>query len=301
MSDGTSPDTKTKVFIMWSGELSRRVAELLSEFLVDAMQGVQPFLSTHSIGKGQLWMSTIGAGLEASSFGIACMTSDNLDAKWIHFEAGAIAKHASEARVATLRINVEQAAITGPLANFHDTNLSDNEDFLKLLLSIDEKSLHPIGAARLRRIFDKFWPELLDRVGTAVREAGTGATPQTSAPPVSDRAILQEVLQLTREMSRVVGSLDLTEAARGSPFRDALMKLLSGGETDEPARRVGTGWHKAVVTGGPNHTAISFSLLSAVDKKAYIQWLMNNGAASDQSCRRRRYDDIVMARHNTFH
>ncbi len=55
------------------------------------MQAVEPWMSTE-IEKGKRWADEIMSGLEQAPIGILCLTQDNLDSKWLHFEAGALAK-----------------------------------------------------------------------------------------------------------------------------------------------------------------------------------------------------------------
>src|SRR4051812_20656156 len=100
---------KSKVFLMWSGSLSKSVAQALHKWIPFVIQTVQPFMSSEDIRKGQRWGLEIGSELQATQFGIACLTADNLTAPWIHFEAGAISKQITDSRVAALRINVEEA------------------------------------------------------------------------------------------------------------------------------------------------------------------------------------------------
>ena len=42
-----------KVFISWSGERSRKVAELLDEWLQCVIQAVKPFMSSKGIERGR--------------------------------------------------------------------------------------------------------------------------------------------------------------------------------------------------------------------------------------------------------
>jgi hypothetical protein len=44
-----------KVFISWSGETSRRIAEVIRDQLPNALQFVRPFFSHEDIDKGARW------------------------------------------------------------------------------------------------------------------------------------------------------------------------------------------------------------------------------------------------------
>ena len=81
-----------KVFISWSGERSRSIAEALREWLPDVIQAVKPWLSAEDIDKGARWSSDLAHELEDAHVGVICLTPENLEEPWIHFEAGALSK-----------------------------------------------------------------------------------------------------------------------------------------------------------------------------------------------------------------
>jgi hypothetical protein len=81
-----------KVFISWSGSLSKSVAEKLRPWMREIIQGLEPFVSSLDIQKGNLWLTELMNELEGSSIGIICLTKENLNSKWLLFEAGALFK-----------------------------------------------------------------------------------------------------------------------------------------------------------------------------------------------------------------
>ena len=80
-----------QVFLSSSGERSKKVAELLSQWLPQVIQALEPFLST-TIEKGRRWNTEIAERLADAPVGIVCVTRDNRRAPWLLFEAGAMAK-----------------------------------------------------------------------------------------------------------------------------------------------------------------------------------------------------------------
>src|SRR5215211_6657068 len=104
------------VFISWSGPRSRAIAEALENWLAKVIQAVEPWIS-QDIDKGLRWGTEIADRLEQSKVGIICLTKSNLDAKWIHFEAGAISK-TKDGYVCTLLIDVKPSDVEQPLAQF---------------------------------------------------------------------------------------------------------------------------------------------------------------------------------------
>lgn len=86
-----------KVFISWSGPVSHKVAQALSDWLPSVVQQVQPLFSSEHVRKGAGWFESIGKELEATNVGILCLTKENLTAPWILYEAGALGKHQDKA------------------------------------------------------------------------------------------------------------------------------------------------------------------------------------------------------------
>jgi hypothetical protein len=65
--------TRMRVFVSWSGELSRRVAETLRQYLPLMIQGADAFISKHDLESGTRWSLELAKELEESSFGILCL------------------------------------------------------------------------------------------------------------------------------------------------------------------------------------------------------------------------------------
>src|SRR5437868_11508525 len=58
-----------KVFISWSGPLSKAVAELLKDWIKCVLQATEPFLSSEDIDKGAQWSGALNDQLAATDFG----------------------------------------------------------------------------------------------------------------------------------------------------------------------------------------------------------------------------------------
>ena len=66
--------------------------------------------------KGSQWFHELGKVLDESSFGILCLTRQNLGAPWVLYEAGALGKHFGQARVVPLLIDLKMPDLEGRLA-----------------------------------------------------------------------------------------------------------------------------------------------------------------------------------------
>ena len=147
------------VFISWSGERSRLVAEALRGWLPVVLQTVQPWMSVADEEKGSRWESEISARLDEADVGIVCLTPENLSSPWLLFEAGALSKKLSKSRVCTYLLDLTPAEVPPPLGMFQYTVFA-RDDTRKLLDSINNVQAHPIGKDILDMSFGALWPRL---------------------------------------------------------------------------------------------------------------------------------------------
>ena len=190
-----------KLFISWSGEFSRKVAECLSIWIPTIIQTVDVFYSPNDIAKGENWSSRLSDELEQSNFGIVCLTPENTLAPWIHFEAGALSKVANS-RVSAIMLGISPSDVKGPLARFQNTAFT-REDFYRLFLSINSSHEAPLRQAVLEHAFDNSW-EKLERDITAIIEEYSSRSPASSPEESlrdehgSNSEAIQEILSIVR-------------------------------------------------------------------------------------------------------
>lgn len=185
----------TKVFLSWSGELSRKLAEAIRNWLPSALQYVKPYFTPEDIEKGAKWGPEISKELETSNIGIVCLTRDNTEKPWILFEAGALSKSIDRSHVCTLLFDLDPTDIKGPLTSFQGTRFA-KEDFKKLVETINSAA----GDSRLESnvlngVFEMWWPKLEQEVAGIIKNHGDASAKTKKR---SDRDILEELLELTR-------------------------------------------------------------------------------------------------------
>lgn len=181
-----------KVFVSWSGDRSREVGTTLSIWMRDIFPDVDPWMSAHDIHAGTSWGQELNSGLELSNFGVLCLTPENISAPWILFEAGALAKASTIARVVPYLFGFSHSNIGYPLAQFQRV-LSDEQGTRQLFESINRTRDSPLEDERLRRLFTKWcWPELETTLKAIPPFAGT-------EPPASaERELLEAILEFVR-------------------------------------------------------------------------------------------------------
>lgn len=180
-----------KVFLSWSGDRSRAVAAALHTLLPDMLQDVSTWMSEHDINAGARWSETLNAQLELSNFGILCLTPENLNAPWLLYEAGSIAKSVTDSRVVPYLLDLKTTDVTYPLAQFQGVEASE-EGTLKLIRAMNSSRGEPMPDERLTRVFARWWPDLERKLSGIMKITATLPTPR------NDRAILEEILQLVR-------------------------------------------------------------------------------------------------------
>lgn len=218
-----------KVFISWSGDKSKDVAAFLAEWIKDVLQGVDCWYSPDDIEKGSMWFSDISNSLEQNNVGIICITPENMHAPWILFEAGALFKGLSKARVCPLLIgNLETSDITPPLSHFNLT-LPVKQDMLRLLRTINSSNEHQLDDERLEKAFDRWWPEFEGKYNAVI-----SAKPKDAAPKRSQSELLTEILDGIRHIQRTLPATKPLQDTIGSSFKSpAVSAVQEYGECTE--------------------------------------------------------------------
>src|SRR5208337_62844 len=159
---------KYNVFIGWSGERSRLVADFLRGWISKVVQSARPWMSETDIEKGSRGLSEIAKVLAEIKVGITCLTPENLQRPWIFFEAGALSKTIEDrTRLCTYLIGgLEPQDVVPPLGMFQATK-AVKKDTLKLIRTINRAvSENPVPDQDLDELFDAMWPKLADRLAT---------------------------------------------------------------------------------------------------------------------------------------
>ena len=209
-----------KVFISWSGESSRRVADLLRKYLPCMIQDLKPFMSQHDLSSGGRWTEQLSKELEQSNFGIVCLTPDNLQSPWILFEAGALTKHVEGRACCLLLRGLGLADVSGPLSQFQNRVFSRGE-FQKLMFDMNDLLDSRIDKSSLQMIVEKWWPDLDAEVTAAL------ADPELAAPTKHKRDqsdLMEELLLRVRNIQRVLEAKSPRDQGPvvGNAIRDVL-------------------------------------------------------------------------------
>ena len=199
-----------KVFISWSGEQSKHIALALREWLPRVIQAIVPYMSDEDNEAGTLWDEVLTTELDASNFGILCLTPSNVQSPWMHFEAGAISKTVTDykARVVPLLYHLTPTDVRPPLSRFMSKPLN-RRGILDTLASVNQ--LLPDN----QRLKDADLSELFEIVWTTNLEERLETVPVgKDAQPRKPEDILEEVLGLVRSLD---SRLSISGEALGAP------------------------------------------------------------------------------------
>ena len=205
-----------KLFLSWSGELSKNYATIIKVFLENCIQSLEVFLSTEDIQKGENWISKVSNELQNTGFGIICLTSENVNAPWLHFEAGSLYK-SLESRVATLAINIPISDIQGPLKSFQCTKL-EKKDILGLIETINKNLEKPLTSSKLSQSFEAFWTSFEMEVNKLKKqESDENSTVKKSNLKFNMPEAIEEILSLLRRQNFVIDKFEHESSIRPVP------------------------------------------------------------------------------------
>lgn len=194
-----------KVFISWSGTKSQEVAKVLKQWIPCVIQSVEPYFSSADIDKGARWSTDIAKELQDASFGILCVTKDNLSSSWLNFEAGALSKSIEQSKVCPFLVDLKPSDIqNSPILQFQMASAT-KDDVFKLFKSINSN----LGDSKLNEdvlgtTFDTFWPKIDEAL------KGVSSVTETSVPAKKGskdtQAPIEEILELVRYQHKLLKS-----------------------------------------------------------------------------------------------
>ncbi|MGO9263654.1 MAG: toll/interleukin-1 receptor domain-containing protein [Candidatus Binataceae bacterium] len=205
-----------EVFISWSGECSKYVAKCLHVWLKQVIQMVKPWMSSEDILAGARWNAEIAKHLSETKFGVICVTPENLNAPWLVFESGAIAKTIDDkTHVCQYLIGLHEIDPLHPLSQFQckPTTKEGTYDVVRSMHSalLAASKDVDLSEGQVKEAFDQWWPKLseqLQKIPVVPVELVEENKPDQMA----------ELLALTKGVAQSVSAL---QAQVASPFATA--------------------------------------------------------------------------------
>lgn len=149
-----------KVFISWSGDAERQVAEALRAAITTVCAGrAQPFVSSQDIPKGERGIPFIDAELASNDYGIVVLSAANHAKPWINYEGGAMASTLANP-VATVLLDLNPADFDGPLRTRQATRFTERQDMRDLFVQIAAAADPDMPASTTDILFNSAWGAL---------------------------------------------------------------------------------------------------------------------------------------------
>jgi hypothetical protein len=154
-----------KVFISWSGKRSKALAALLKEWLPKVIHRCKPWFSAQDIPSGSTWAEEITKNLRNASYGIICLTPENLRSPWLFYEAGALTTKMGKKRaVCPLLLGMNDSELQGPLSLYQARNAVDQDGIFDLIKAINQSDGEAVPDENLKDTFSKNWDEFAGEV-----------------------------------------------------------------------------------------------------------------------------------------
>jgi tetratricopeptide (TPR) repeat protein len=225
----------------------------LHGWLPQVIQAVDPWTS-EDISKGSVWNAEILAKLNESRIGIVCLTPENLDSRWLHFEAGMLARKPDQTHVCTFLLpGMKATDIPQPLAMFEATTPSKH-DVRRLLVAINTAAAARYGKAVAAQVIDdaldRRWADLERRLRKIAASTPAAARGASRLSELADE-ISRELARAGFDAPTVVSGVSLSEAPLEVQLnvRRLLGEISGGIEQLSPSER-------ARVFGGEDHRAL---------------------------------------------
>ncbi len=195
-----------RISLSWSGNLSHRVALILSKWLPSVVQAVTPFVSVDEKRRGAAWFKAIKDQHNQMDFGIICLSRENLSAPWLLFEAGVLSTRFDEAHVCAILIgDVSEADLEEPIVNFQTIRLNDKEDMRKLVQKLNQMhGTRMLAANALNSAFDRRWPIFREACKKELQES---VSRKEIEKPKSEHQLLEEINGLCIQLVETMGSV----------------------------------------------------------------------------------------------
>ena len=141
--------------------------------------------------------------MQDASFGILCVTKDNLSSSWLNFEAGALSKSLDQSKVCPFLVDLKPSEIqNNPILQFQMTSFSQDE-MKKLFKSINENmGDQKVSEEILTTSFEAFWPKIQESLQRIIDD--TEINKSTKKSVKGSQIAIEEMLELIRYQHRLL-------------------------------------------------------------------------------------------------
>ncbi len=225
-----------KVFLSWSGDTSHKVALILREWLPSVIQSIEPYVSSEDIDKGARWSTDIASELQDSTYGILCVTKENILAPWLMFEAGALSKTMEKSYVCPFLFDIKRAEVNGPALQFQST-IFEKEDIKKLLVSLNQAcNQGQLTSEQLEKAFGVWFPSLEEQLKGLLEVSPSIAKENHKEITAHSNEILEEILDISRINQKLLRNPDSDISKEIHSIRMLLREMIERSEYTKVSR-----------------------------------------------------------------
>jgi hypothetical protein len=201
-----------KIFMSWSGERSKAIAEEFKSFLSIVIQQAQTFISSQDIDLGSIWQKRVLEEVSERRFGLIFITPENKKSEWLHYEAGGLIKDLEKDRVVPILFGIAKKEISSPFSQFQMIEFEKKSVF-ELIKQINFLTENPVELESLTKLLEAFYLNLEEKIN------GFLSNSPKKVETRSTEDILTELLLLSREQSNYNKNLAriITENRRLQP------------------------------------------------------------------------------------
>jgi hypothetical protein len=166
-------------------------------------------VSSEDIDKGARWSTDIAKELDNATFGILCVTKENVHAPWLTFEAGALSKTMDKAAVSPFLFDIKRSEVSGPILQFQST-IFEKEDLKKLIHSLNRAcGTETLTDERLEKAFSVWYPTLENQLNSLLKNRSLVPVVDKEDEAIdSSSEILEEILDITRNNQKLLRNQD---------------------------------------------------------------------------------------------
>lgn len=182
-----------EVFLSWSGDFSKKLAEQFRDWLPLFLQDLDPFMSDRDLLLGSRWNESINKHLDSSSVGLLIVTPENISSPWLNYEAGALTKALkNETKIIPIIFGNEELStilVDSPLKQFQSVTFPDRDGIFKLIENLNSNLDDSLNEDSLRKTFDKWWPEVDGSLKNIIKDfKNEGVTKKSSNDSTSSKS-----------------------------------------------------------------------------------------------------------------
>ncbi len=200
------PVSIPQIFISWSHNEERQIAELLKKLLLECFN-VQVFVSSQDISCDEDFGNAIRENLKAADYGIVCLTKRTRFEPWIMFEAGVLMGRHDFSKVSFILFDMKFEDMPAPIKT-HQALLFEQEDIRKLLTTVRDR-LSLLERNSVQDVIEEQWPQFYDNISSHLIKI-----PKQTEEEIKIKRLSKEVDKLTEENKQISNELAFAKTGK---------------------------------------------------------------------------------------